>query len=333
LPTFLSALPKDSILLELQRQPAPEKQVSLLIDLSEIYTEEPQYDSAYHFAWEAIKIAVKNNLGKAEAESYYALGYAYDLSGRLDEAVLHYENARNIYAGLDIKPEVANCMNAKGVAAYFKGDFEKALAYYLETLDYVEQHGIKKVMINTLNNLGVIYRITSKNQEAIDIYHKTLNLSRSTQNDKMVAVSFQNLGVAFNFEGIMDSALFYLDSALHHYSMLGDSLEVGHTYTAIGETYYLSAQNYGQARENLLKGVDYLRYGSSQEELTKSYLLLARIERDDGVFDKAVDYFQKGLALLAGTDREDVRLEFYKEMETCFHKYNRPDSAYNYLKK
>ena len=333
LPLLLPAMSKDSILHKLQQQPIPEKQIQLLIDLSELYTEESQYDSAYYCAQEAIKIAAKNSLDRAEAEGHYALGYAYDLSGRLDDAVLHYENARSIYAGLDIKQEVANCMNAKGVAAYFKGDFGKALDYYLETLDYVEAYDIKKVMINTLNNLGVIYRITSKNQEAIDIYHKTLNLSRRTQNDKMVAVSFQNLGVAFNFEGVMDSAMFYLDKAVQQYASLGDTLEMGHTFTAIGETHYLSAQNYDQARENLLKGAEFLKYGSSQEELSKTYLLLARVERDDGNFSKAMDYFQKGLDLLAGTEREDVRLEFYKEMEVCYHKFNRPDSAYAYLKR
>ncbi len=333
MPLWINASTIDSIRLKLSLNPSPPELIDLSIDLSDYYLDQGFNDSAVWVVEEAIQIAQKNKLPQAEARGYYALGYAYDLSGKLEEALKYYENARALFEELGIKEEVATCMNSKGVAAYFKGDFELALQHYLATLEYSEEHQIKSVMANTLNNLGVIYRITSKNKEAIEIYHKTLALSRQTENENMIATSFHNLGVAFNFDSVLDSALIYFDSALYHYELLKDTFEIGRTSTAIGEAYYFTAKDYQKARPYLFRGAQYLQGESNQEELSKTYLLMAQVERDDGHFNLAIEYFQEGLNLVEGTDREDVLLDFYKEMEACYNQYNRPDQAHKYLKK
>ncbi len=292
-----------------------------------------QYDSAVVLAEKAVRYAQNLDLLQREAEGYYALGYAYDLNGRLDEALLNYEHARQIYDRLDIKQEVATCMNSKGVAAYFMGDFELALKHYLETLSYVEKHDIRTVMANTLNNLGVIYRITSKNDEAISIYHKTLKLSKELQDTNMIATSYQNLGVAHNFKGLTDTALIYLDSALYVYGLAKDTFQMGHVYTAMGETYYLSESDYAQARKYLLQGAEYMKGESNQEELSKTFHLLGRIERDDHQYEKALQYFHDGLDMVSSTDRSDVLLTFYQDMEICYDQLGRYKEAHDYLQK
>lgn len=141
-----------------------EKKVDTLLYWSDYYADQYKFDSSIIIVKRALTLSDDNDYVPGQAMSEYNMAYAYDLSGQLTSAIEHYEKARSLYESIDDLAQVANCMNAKGVAAYFKGDFELALKYYLQTIEYCEANHITSVLINVLNNTGVIYRITSKQE-------------------------------------------------------------------------------------------------------------------------------------------------------------------------
>jgi len=327
---------QDSLLSELRDQSniTPKSKTEIYLQLSQYFIDISKQDSAIYYAENAIKESQDHDLLEEEAKAYYSLGYAYDLFGNLKLAIDNYEIARIKYEVLDLKEDVASCMNAKGAASYFKGDYELALEFFIKCLEYVELHEINDVMANTLNNLGVIYRVTAKNKEAILTYHKTLRLSKKIGNQNMVGTSYHNLGVAYNFESNLDTALIYFDSAAQYYQSIDDDFEVGRIKTAIGEAYYLNKKPYSEARKFLKEGEAYFLKGNiDQEVLSKTYLLLAQLERDDNNYIQSKNYFNKGLKLIEDTERTELQLDYYNEMEVFYNKYDELDLAHLYLKK
>ena len=307
--------------------------IDSLLALSSQYAEGAKLDSAVLYANEVYDISENLNYSIGMAQSRYSLGYAYDLGGQLDKAVEHYESARLLFDVIDNKTEVANCMNAKGVAASFKGDYDIALTYLLPTIAYCEDHGISDVLINALNNTGVIYRITDRLNEAIRIYSKTLALSKETDNKSMIGTSYHNLGVAYNFLNQPIEAISYLDSAIATYQLIEDAFEQARSIVARGETYYLSLKDYDHAREDFQSVLQLIEKSGDQEVLLKTYLLLAQNERDSRRYSKSEDYFLVGLELIEGTDRNDLKSEYYLEMVELYETQGDINQSYSLLQK
>ena len=307
--------------------------IDSLLALSSQYAEGAKLDSAVLYANEVYDISENLNYSIGMAHSRYSLGYAYDLGGQLDKAVEHYESARLLFDVIDNKTEVANCMNAKGVAASFKGDYDIALTYLLPTIAYCEDHGISDVLINALNNTGVIYRITDRLNEAIRIYSKTLALSKETDNKSMIGTSYHNLGVAYNFLNQPIEAISYLDSAIATYQLIEDAFEQARSIVARGETYYLSLKDYDHAREDFQSVLQLIEKSGDQEVLLKTYLLLAQNERDSRRYSKSEDYFLVGLELIEGTDRNDLKSEYYLEMVELYETQGDINQSYSLLQK
>lgn len=321
--------PNDIISLELSIS----EKIDSLLSIAEEHTDNSNLDSSILFAQYAFQYSKENDYKIGQAQAEYSMGYTYDINGQLESALEHYELARIFFSDVDDKVEVANCMNAKGVAAYFMGDFELALQYYIPTIEYCEKNSIDNVLANVLNNTGVIYRITDKQNEAIALYHKTIAISRKNDNTDMEATSYHNLGVAYNFADQPQLSIQYLDSAIITFRVLNDVFEVGRSTIAKGETYYLSLKDYVNARKNLEEGLNLISTSYDQEVLSKTYLLLAQVERDDRRFNKSAEYFDLGLALIEDTERDDLISEYYEEMVELYDVQGSTAQAYSYLKK
>ena len=323
--------PIDSIRALIQSEKENETTIDLYFTLSEEYDAIGELDSAIHVVKLAKEAADRLSLVIKQAEANYYIGYYHDINGNLTEALNYYEAARQLYQELDIKEEVATCINSKGVAAYLKGDFEMAMEFLLESLSYCELNEIDRVALNTLVNLGVVYRITNKNEQAIQTYRKTVRLSEELNEISMTAVSHHNLGVAFTFSKELDSALHHFNIALKMYEELNAPLDIGWALTGIGEAYYLTGTDNKKAREYLLQGLDQLIKVSDESGIPKVYLLLGQVERDERHFNQSVDYFNTGLELVRNSDREDLLLDFYREMDSLFVLMNDYPNAYNSL--
>ena len=130
------------------------KKIDTLLHFSEKYADQYNLDTALIYGNKALNLSIDEQLLSKEAKSHYHLGYAYDLNGQLISAINHYEDSRKLYEKLGNTEEVANCMNAKGVAAYFKGDFGLALEYLTELYD---KNGNISKAYDTQSSLSLIH--------------------------------------------------------------------------------------------------------------------------------------------------------------------------------
>ena len=141
-------------------------------------------DSAVYYAGRAHQLALKANYKQGKAEAAYNLAYAYDMGGKLKDALKHYELARQYYTAIGNKAWIAQSMHGKGVACYFQSDYGKSLEYYMEALTFEREQGLLEMEANTLLNMGVVYRLMENYEEAITINQRNIKI-RKQLNDSI----------------------------------------------------------------------------------------------------------------------------------------------------
>ena len=312
-----------------------ELKVEMLTDIGEYYAETVKEDSALIFIDEAIEIATKYALDTLLAEAFYAKGYSYDYGGDLNSAFKYYDLSLQQYDKLGNLVEVLNCMNGKGVAAYFQGDYELALNNYLSALNYVDSTGITgvdKTIGNLLNNIGVIYRITNQTEEAIEIYQRGLTIYNSNKDSFMIMTAHQNIGVAYTYQNNLDSAIYHLDRSNEILEITNNRQELPSLLNAFAEAYYNCGQDYDNARKYVIQAEKIgLEFGN-QEYLSKIYLLKSEIESGDNKINAAIEALVKGFKIIDSTDRQDIKLDFYQQAATVYDQSGDEGRSLEYLK-
>ena len=199
--------------------------IRLLLDIASITADDPSMlDSTLTYTDRAMYLANEISYAPGAARVAYQRGYAYDVAGRIEEALLNYRESSERYKELGDHEQVATSLNGLGVACYFNGDYGKALEFYLEALAYAEAHDLIAEAANTQLNIGVIYRITGKNQKAIDIYQENVRIRKKMKDSIVLVKAYNNLAVAYTYVEDFEKAALYADSSIAICEAIKDSL-------------------------------------------------------------------------------------------------------------
>ena len=148
------------------------------------------YRSALSIWQSVLKISPDN------ARAHDNLGNAFQLQGRLDEAVAHYNKA------LQADANSAAIHNNLGSVLLQQEDLDKAVSYFGEALrlnpNYADAH----------NNMGIALSLKGKYDEAVSHYRRALQL-RPHFSD-----AHNNLGIALQSLGRFDEALYHFRQTL-----------------------------------------------------------------------------------------------------------------------
>jgi len=192
-----------------------------------------------------------------DAEAHNNLGLVLQGSGRMSEAIEHYEQA------LRIKPDFADAHNDLGTALAQTGKINEAIAHYEQALridpDYAEAH----------NNLGLVLQGLGKMSEAIAHYEQALRINSNS------AEAHNNLGEALMGSGRMSEAVEHYEQALRikpdfaeaHYNLGVALVQLGRPQEAMGhwEQALQAKPDYAEAHYNL--GVALVQLGRIPEAI------------------------------------------------------------------
>ncbi len=311
-----------------------QKSIQSLIDRSVRQADQSNLDSAILLNRTALQLLIRQEEHDTLlAAIHYSFGYAYDVNGYANRAINHYDTSQILYERLDLHEDAAHSMIGKGLAAYFAGNFDEALSYDFQALEYAEKHALAQVKANVLNNIGVIYRSTNKNQNALEIYLEVVEMYHTLKDSVHLGHAYQNVAVAHNHMGNADSSLYYLDSALHYQTLTQDTFEIATVHAAYADVYFRTVKKLAKSREHLRIAESLFKLFPDQNFLGKVYLLWGQLENEDGHTSQALRYFNEGIGLIENTDREEMLMEYYEEIEAVYHQQGQTDAAYDHLKK
>jgi tetratricopeptide (TPR) repeat protein len=196
-------------------------------------------------------------IGPDYAAAHYNLGLALMQTGKIEEAIAHYQQA------LLIKPDYAAAHYNLGVALMQTGKIEEAIAHYQQALL------IKPDLAEAHVNLGTVLLREGKVSDAIGHYEQAL---RSKPD---YAEAHYNLGVALAQTGKIEEAIAHYQQALlikpdlaeAHVNLGTVLLREGKVSDAIGhcEQALRSKPDYAEAHNNL--GLALMQTGKIEEAI------------------------------------------------------------------
>lgn len=168
-------------------------------------------------------------------ESGYQLGIG---DSRMRRAIAHtnlgnfyrslqlYLEAQSIFEEFDAKDRIASCINNVGRLYNFLGEHDRALEYYnMAATQFSELKDPREG--NILNNIGYIHKIRGEYSLALDYLRRALISANESKDLSRILFPIYNIGSVYVKANQMDSASYYLDSAINLSTQLRNQYILG----------------------------------------------------------------------------------------------------------
>lgn len=314
----IQKLPDDTIKLSFLKKQA--------ISLSE---DDP--DNCLPFVNAGILLAQKLKQPVAEGELWKAAGVAYDVKGNLDSCLYHLSIAKRIFTAQNQTALLSNTISDIGLAYYLRGIFEVALRNHFEALKLREIAGDKSLLSKSYNNIGLVYRARKDYNNAIAYYQKSLSLKKELADSAGLLNSLMNIGSCYQYQKKYDTALFFSQQTLALSRLIHKPRDEVNSLANIGVA-YVGLQNYAAGETTLTEALNKSISIDYKESLFSIYEGMGSIMLHKKYYNKALDWFNKGILLASEKKRKEILANYYDNLAECYEKKGDYNQAYNFIR-
>lgn len=314
----VSPLPDDTLKLNLLRKQA-------------IALAEDQPNEALVFARVGIRLAQKLNQPVKAGECYKAAGVAHDLSGNLDSSIWYHNHAKSIFTEQKQPVLLANTISDIALAYYLRGIFEIALRNHFEALRLREQIGDKSLLSKSYNNIGLVYRARKDYSNAIRYYIRSLTLKKELADSAGQLNSLMNIGSSYQYQRKYDSALYYGQRTLALARLINKSKDEANSLANLGVA-YAGLLQWDAAEKNLSEALQKAIAIDYKEPMYSIYEGMGNVMMNRKEYDKALDWFNKGVLLASEKNRKEMLANYYDNLADCYEKKGDYNLAYNFIR-
>jgi serine phosphatase RsbU (regulator of sigma subunit)/tetratricopeptide (TPR) repeat protein len=127
------------------------------------------------------------------SSAYNNLGYAYEETGRIDQALDYYFRSLKISEKLGDKSSVAESLNNIGYTFIEQGTVDEGLAYYLKALEIFKELGDQNRLSSVYISLGYAYKASGNLKRSEEYYLQALELKEDLKDKRGVAKCLNNI--------------------------------------------------------------------------------------------------------------------------------------------
>lgn len=274
----IPANPKEKLLTQLLLQTNEAQKTKILNELGNMYLNHAP-DSAFRYAKQAQKIALKYNqtddlamsyliLGnvfynqgvftraiedfivalkyfqisknpKGQAEIYQDLGLAYHYSKKPEVALENYQKALDIFQEIKDESGLAGTLSYIGHIYEKKFDYTKALEYQEKALKIYEKLQDKTGLAKVLDDIGSIYEDQKDYKKAFSYFSDALQRNLEINNQVAAIIDLNNMGDIYQKQGNYQESLLYTFKSLALARKLNQKYQLRSAYRDISQTYFL----------------------------------------------------------------------------------------------
>jgi len=189
------------------------KYVDALYVRGRVEIQDGKADAALDFLNKGLSLAVKLDNKQEKANLLNALGIAYDILSKPDDALTNFQQALEIRKS--IKDERGTELTLANMARVqdAMGNSKAALANYQEAMGVASKIGDKYGLAVTYENLGTWYHNHGQYDDALKFAKQALQIYRDLGERRSQAQSLNNIGSALNNKGQYQDALTNFDQA------------------------------------------------------------------------------------------------------------------------
>ncbi|WP_343790435.1 sensor histidine kinase [Wandonia haliotis] len=264
------------------------REAFILVD-SDSYTAEKQFK-------ELLEKSIERGDGENIVECYNGLGIISESRSNRNDAMDYYLKALKSAEKIDSKYHISMMLNNIGLIKFYNKQYEEAEKDLQRGLKYAEELGEERLAFNLHNNLGLISSEKGDFEAAREHYGSTLIKAENLGFPQGIGVTLLNLSNSYSELGKKDTALLYIDSAIHIFEMTGD-------YPFLPKAYFLkgsvtrSLGNYNEALGYVETGLEYAdKVGSKQDEAS-GLRFKSMILKDLGRYEIALAAYEEFYSL------------------------------------
>ncbi len=302
--------------------------VNLLNELSKQYFNDKP-DTSIIIAASSRKLAEQINFRTGLALAIKNMGIGYYLQGKYKDAVIHWQQALEVYKQNGDEKGVANMLSNQGAVYFAQGDDVKAFELYLESLKISEKIGDTLRILTSLNNIGGVYlNKPATYKKALEYFQRSYNLSRAINDQYTIGTSSVNLGETYYKMGDDKTALIYLNESVKAYE---GTENLPYSLNYIGRV-YVRQKKYDSAVYTHMKAYEYAKNLDTKLDMTQSLVGLAQAYLAQGNFNSSIDAYKRALQvgreLNAVTEIKDA----YEGLTDAYASMSDYSNAFNYQK-
>lgn len=269
----------------------------------------PSYSQATNYS--------QNSIYKKQILSYLDSGDIYQYSN-FDSAIYFYTKAEQLAKKCNCSDLLAKVYNYKGIILINKGEFAEAHRILNQALKLSND---SSYIMYIQHNIASIYLNLKLYKQAYSIYRHEIYYFTRHKDTPALASALSNLAIIYYKEGLIDSAISYIDKSLQLYEFLKDTLQ--YTYTLMNKALYLKDKNDFQKAKKIIDLVREQAYkGNFNFFIQKANIIEGQLYEAKQILDSALYFYKQALSL-------DKKL---RNLYSQYYDYLYISNVYNTLK-
>ncbi len=265
-------------------------------------------------------------------ESYNTMGLSYLDIGKLDVAVLYFEQTVNI-------ARAEGSLELEGVGLGNLGLAYTALGYLKRAIEFHEEHlAIARETGNmaqeglALGHLGQAYREDGRPEQAVTLHERELAIARQQANRYKEAAALHNLGETYRQLGQADEAVYYYRQSLDIARDIGDKARIERILNSMGK-FYLDS---GETRESVAlfkQTLDLARQIGDRVGEGEALGNLGDLYRVSGFTDRAAEYYAHALRITQESNDRRRMIHNLMRLGNLYLEIEQPATAQEYFER
>lgn len=299
--------------------------VDYLNALSKLYYH-LDFDSSYHFGYQALKLSQKLAYNYGIAESYKNLGFAHIPWGHYDSSRMYFDSSLFLLKDLPSSYLLSETYVGVGITNEESGRYQQSLQAYYNALAIKSNIGDIAGQGRVHNNLGQLFRNMGELDSA------TFHLLMALENEAFLrdysdgAATYFILGMVKLSLEEFETAKKFFRKALSRLDLPDQIIKIASSNAGLGRA-YLAQGNVDSAKFFLKLGAKQfasIRHLAGEAHTTASLAEAFRVEDN---CDSALIYYKKGIEIREAADNMQYLAREMTSMSRCLVATGKPDDA------
>lgn len=273
----------------------------------------------------AVQLADSLELGRAKGN----LGWIYYRLGIWDKAFKYSKDAYLIGISFNDKLEVGMALNNLGALYYQRKNYIEAIKNFKEAYEISLEIGDPFLSIRSLNNLALNLSKVGELDSALHYANHAIEVNEKEGLMYFTSFTHRVIGDIFLAKNELDSAIHTYEFALGIASHQRLKTYEASIFHRLGKAYFLYGNNL-KALDYLEKGVEISEQNGFQEELVKTYQVLATVYHSTGDITRAY-FYHKASSELRDSMEEEIDEDRMSLLQAMFE-VEKSDAEINFLK-
>ncbi|HKZ39149.1 MAG TPA: tetratricopeptide repeat protein [Chryseolinea sp.] len=170
------------------------KYVTLLIDLSKIFSQRGDYELALNNLYDVLKVSQLHHFDAESAVIRIQIGWVNHYLDNPSQALLMVNEAMQLSPTKLLRSDLANGLTLKGVVLTDFRNYTQARSCLDSVLHIYEEFGSYQGMSETLMNMGYLELKREKYTEALRLYTESIRLAEAIPNNYVLAWAYWGRG-------------------------------------------------------------------------------------------------------------------------------------------